>query len=354
MARKRRMEISGLNVLFCLLVIFIHIISYPVSAFPVNTLRYNLVMLPWRLSSFVVQGFILLSGVKVFLNGKDKLTFGAYFKARISGVIVPYAVCFLIYYLCFMRVYAYPLEVGFILKHFLLGSLVCHLYFIPIIFQFDLLFPVWKRVVNRCSPMLVIPFAILASQLLEGYLPQMIETAFEGCKFPYNDRIFTTYLSYWLIGCYIGKYYDAFCEMLKKNFTTVCVLFAISLVAVVGFSYLAFNQLVYIPYVNTVHGIYVLFVCMFLYALALKIPAEKLEKIPFLQEIDGASFYIYLYHMLTILFAGWVLQRLGIQAEGIAFIIRSVLAYGLTLPGCILYRKLKKRVPKLQSRKEIV
>lgn len=340
MERKRRVEISVLNTLFCLIVIFIHIISYPVAAFSANTPEYNVVMIPWRLCSFVVQGFVMLSGVKLFLNKKENLSFGAYLKGRIKGVIVPYSVCFAVYYLCFFLVYDYTFDAGFILKKFITGDLVCHLYFIPIIFQFDLLFPLWRRLVGKCSPKAVIPIAILFSMAMESFFPCLLGKIFLGFNFIYNDRLFTTYLSYWLIGCYIGKNYDKFCSMLKKYYGAVCIAFALSLIAVIGFSYLAYNQLAYIPWINLVHNLYVLLVCVFLYGTVLKVPPLVWEKIPLLFKIDRASFYIYLYHMLAVLLAEWFLNRVGICAQGTAFVIRALFAYGLTLPVCIMYQKL--------------
>lgn len=346
MERKRRVEISVLNTLFCLTVIFIHIISYPVDAFSVNTIKYNMVMIPWRLCSFVVQGFVMLSGVKLFLNKKDNLPFAVYLKGRIKGVIVPYAVCFAVYYLCFFAVYQYPLDVGFILKNFFTGDLVCHLYFIPIIFQLDLLFPVWKRLVKACSPVVVIPVAILFSALMEMYFPMLLGKA--GISFIYNDRIFTTYLSYWLIGCYIGKSYDNFCHLLKKYFWAVAVVFALCLVANIGVSYLAYNQLAVVRYTNLVQNAYVISVCMFIYGIVLFVPREKWEKLSLVFEIDRASFNIYLYHMFAILLAEALFERTGITAQGTALVIRAVIAYGITLPCCIIYQKTKKAIDKTQ------
>ena len=157
MPRERKTEISYLNILLCLFVIFIHIISFAVSGFEAGTLSYNLAMFPWRMVSFVVQGFILLSGVKLFLTKKDEMKYGKYLVSRIKGVILPYIFSFVIYYIFYFVVYDYPLDIAFILKHLVLGSLVCHFYFIPLLFQFDLLFPLWKKVINGTSPILSFP-----------------------------------------------------------------------------------------------------------------------------------------------------------------------------------------------------
>ena len=64
---KRKNELSLLNIIFCLLVIFIHIASAPIAGLSKGSWQYGVFFVPWRLSSFVVQGFIFLSGLKMFL-----------------------------------------------------------------------------------------------------------------------------------------------------------------------------------------------------------------------------------------------------------------------------------------------
>ncbi len=343
MTSKRRPEISILNVLFCLLVIFIHINSYAVAGFAPNTLKYTLVMIPGRLAAFVVQGFVLLAGVKLFLTGKDNVPYGKYILSRLRGVILPYAVSYALYYVFYFVVYDYPLDAAFILKHFALGSLVCHMYFIPIIFQFDLLFPLWKRIVNKCSAIIVIPFALLVSSILESFLPTMLSIAFKGVNFTYNDRIFTTYLAYWLIGCYIGKHYDSFTEILKKNFKTICTVFGTALVLCVYFSYIAFNNIAYVPFMNPLHSLYAICTIIFLYAVAIKIPEGAFAKIPLIPKIDRASYDIYLWHMMVLFFADFILKKLAVTAQGLSFVIRAVVVYSVTITLCILWQAFKKK-----------
>ncbi len=346
MARERKTEISYLNILLCLFVIFIHIISFAVSGFEYGTLPYNLAMFPWRMVSFVVQGFIMLSGVKLFLTKKDEQSYGKYLVSRLRGVILPYVFSYFVYYLFYFIVYDYPTDIGFILKHLVLGSLVCHFYFIPLLFQFDLLFPLWKRIINKCSPIIVIPFVLLFSLIFEIYFPNMISTAFPDISFVYNDRLFTTYLAYWIIGCYIGKYYGKFEEILKNNFKTICVCFSLSFALFIYYTYLAFNYISYIPFMNQVHSLYALSVIIFLYALFTRLP-KNMPK--FFSKIDSASYDIYLWHMLAVFFANFVISKIGIQSNLLGFIIRVVCAYGLTIPACIIWGSIKKTIKNKQK-----
>ena len=332
-----------LNVLFCLLVIFIHVISYPVSAFAPGTVKYTAAMLPWRLASFVVQGFVFLSGLKLFLNGKDKKSYFSYLKGRMRGIVLPYAVCYAAYYVYYMIRYDYPADALFFVRHFFVGSLVCHMYFIPMIFQFDLLFPLWKRLIEKVSGVVLVPFVVVLTMVLEGYLPIMLTSVFPSVNFAYNDRMFTTYLSYWLIGCYVGKHYEAFGEILKKNFKALSVIYAFVTLLCAAFSYLAFNQLAYVPYMNIWHSLYCLTTIVFLLGLAQKKSDLLWGRFPFFVSVDRASFYIYLWHMLVLLLTNDVLDYCGIAAQMPGFLIRCITVYGITIPACVLYQKLKKK-----------
>lgn len=67
MSQPRRPELSRLNVLFCLLVVFIHVASHPVSTLDPLSWQYALVLIPQRLAFVSVPGFFLLSGLKLTL-----------------------------------------------------------------------------------------------------------------------------------------------------------------------------------------------------------------------------------------------------------------------------------------------
>ncbi len=346
--RKRKSELSLLNILFCFLVIFIHTISYAVGAFPPGSFREALVILAWRLTSFVVPGFLLLAGVKLTLTGKDALPYGTYLKGRVRGILLPYVVAFCLYFLAFFLFYGYPLSPAFIAKHFVLGSLCYHLYFIPVLFQFDLLLPLWKRML-RVSPALVVPAALILSSLFESFLPNMLSTAF-GISFMYNDRVFTSYLAFFVIGLYIGKLYDAFCEILRKNFTALSILFGVIFLFTGYASFLAFGAGAAVPYMNILHFVYSLYAILFLFAVSLRVPETVFEKVPLLRKIDGASYHIYLYHVLCLYAVDFLLSRLGIVAALPAFLLRFGITAVLIPALCIFYLSLKKKVTKSTSK----
>ncbi|MBR5309448.1 MAG: acyltransferase [Clostridia bacterium] len=328
---KRRIELSLLNVLFCLTVIMIHILSYPVSQLDMGTAEYTAVMLLWRLMSFVVQGFVLLSGLKMFLTKKDTVGYFKYILGRIITVIVPYIICCVAYNLFFRYQYGYSFEGVEFWSKVATGHMVSHLYFIPLLLQFDLLYPLWKIIVGKCTPIIVVPTAVVLSCIFESKFPAMINAFTDGAFPIYNDRIFTTYLSFWLVGCYIGKYYDTFRETAKKHFATVSVIYGTSTVLCAFLSYYHYNGLASVPAMNEVHYIYTFGAIIFLLCLAIKLPENTVAHFPLLRVIDRLSYGIYLWHMMLLYTADVIISDLAIKGQWQSFGLRAVFVYGGTI-----------------------
>lgn len=333
MENKRKTEISLLNVLFCLLVIFIHVTSYPVSEYDISYTYYTLTMIPWRLSAFVVQGFILLSGVKLFLTKADTINYKDFFKSRAKNIFLPYLLWFFIYYALFMITAGYKFDIKFITKNLFNGNLVAHFYFIVIILQFYLLTPLWRIIVKKIKGIYIIPVAIIIT-LIADYIPLMIK------NFYYNDRIFTTYIGYWLIGCYIGANYDKFKDFLRKQKLSITLAFTLMLIINTYLSYLGYKQIKFIPYLNTIHTLYCYITIIFLYMLAFKFKECLNSNI--IRQIDKSSYLIYLSHIFVIYFVNFLISKTGITSIGASYIIRILLVYPITIYGCILWYKLKK------------
>lgn len=342
--KKRRQELSAMNVMLCIFVVMIHILSYPIAVFSPGTdshsvLRHDAVLIPSQLISFAVQGFVLLSGLKLFLDDRDDIKYLRYLKKRFFSVVLPYLICFTIYYIYFIIIYAYPVNnAGFILKHIFCGSLVYHLYFIPLIVQFDLLLPLWRKIVHGISPILVIPAAIFAGAFFEIYLPSLIEVFTDKPLAIMNDRIFTTYIGFWLTGCYIGKYYDEFAELCRKNFGIITSVFSASAAILALFSHFAYNWICAVPALNNIKYFYCISAILFFLALYLMLPEDSLGKIPIVKLIDRHSYGIYLIHVLLLIVTDrFVIEKYAVQNQLLAFILRFVAAYaGTVIVLCIV------------------
>jgi len=340
----RRPEISALNVLFCLLVIFIHSTSETLSVLEPLDWPYAAVMLPWRLSAFVVQGFLLLSGVKLFL--RPGLHPGKFYLSRLKGIVLPYVIWVGIYYLFFLAKGYYSFSLPELARYIAVGDLVAHFYFIVVIVQFYALAPLWKWAIPRVSPVIGIPFALLLTGILGQYLPNFIDLLIPDYYFPYTDRIFTTYLVYWVAGCYIGQNYPAFLEILRKNRGAIGGMFALCALGDGLLSWLHFSGRKYIGFLETVHTAYVVSAILFCYMLAVWW-FDRREQGRWLPVLDRGTYGVYLLHCLVIFVLNDLLARLAIPAAGVNYLLRLAGAYGLSWGLVLLWRGLTARLGSL-------
>ena len=200
MEKKRNPTLSYLNLLFCLTVVFIHVSSEPVTALDRHSFAYYAVMIPWRLSSYVVQGFLFLSGVKLCFDGKDKLERSAFWRRRIQSVVIPYLLWNLLYYCYFVHNGYFPFRLSDLAGYTLRGDLVSPFYFVVVIVQFYLLAPLFVRLTAKCrpAPLLAASFVLMLA-LWKGTVPLLRTLGICG-SFAYMDRVFVTYLFYFVLG----------------------------------------------------------------------------------------------------------------------------------------------------------
>jgi peptidoglycan/LPS O-acetylase OafA/YrhL len=332
-----------MNAVLCLIVIFIHVSAVPVTALSKGSYAYAVVFVPWRLSAFVVQGFIFLSGLKYFIGGA-KLDYRKFYVTRLTRVLLPYVLWNLIYYAYFIYTGIYTFSMAELLRFLVSGTLVGHFYFIVVIVQFYLLMPLWQRLVDKASPFLLLVSAAVISLLLGEYLPRMIQTVFPGCVFMYNDRVFTTYLIYWLAGCCAGKYYDALLARIKRGRWYIAAGFFVLAAAEVVFSYIVFAGVQKLGWLNILHYTYCLGAVLFLFTLFTWVYEKRPAAGRLIRGIDAASYNIYLSHCLVIFLVNALMYRAGITRIGAAYAIRILAVYSVTLTLCIVWTKIKKRL----------
>ncbi|MBR5808518.1 MAG: acyltransferase, partial [Clostridia bacterium] len=297
---QRKNELSFLNIIFCLLVIFIHVASAPVTELLKGSWQYGAIFVPWRLSAFVVQGFIFLSGLKMFLK-EDTGKYLAYCKNKFSKIVFPYimtVVLFYVYFLC-RNYFAFSVKdlFGYIIK----GDLVSHFYFVIAIVQFYILKPVWTFMVNKISPKIAVIVSIIIMFLCK----------YAFSAFAYNDRLFTTYLVYWVMGCYAGKHYESLLCHIKKNKMAY-----ISQFAIVAFleAVISYTQFVYggMKFLEELHFLYCISAILCASGFATLVSDRVMNK-KLLKKIDSSSYYIYLIHPLFIFITDGMLKKYGIN-----------------------------------------
>lgn len=339
---KKRRELSVCNVVFCLLVLFIHISAEPVTLYDKQSVLYIATLSLWRLSSFVVQGFLFLSGVKLFLPTTRRFSYRKFYLSRLKRVVLPYIAAFVLFYLFFLAtgaVEANPLDAA---RRLALGDLTAHFYFVVVIVQFYLLMPLWRAMAKRGSPLLSVVTSLLLMAILKQYLPEILRVLFGVADFPHNSRLFTSYLFFFILGVFCGEHYERFWKALREQKKAVIVGWILTAFVNCVFIYWNSVGVYYAQWLDNFHILY-----CFLSILLSLLAAERISVLErrrgrlatLITRIDEASYTVYLVHPLFIFLFDRVARRVGIESVSLRYLLRFIVVYALSCGLCFLFRK---------------
>jgi len=336
-AKKRKPELAWMSLAFCMMVLFSHCAGHPITHLRTDSWQFALLLLLQRLTYVSVYGFFVISGVKFTLPRSKPLQWGDYFKSRAKGLLLPYLAANVIYYAFYCWVVKYYIfDWGDFLEYLLHGNLVSPFYYLIVMFQLTLLGPAFKWVAEHIDWKIALPVALVISWGSELYLAQFIGWLIPGYEYRWSDRTVTTYLVYYLAGCYIGRNYDGFTARLKKAWLPVTAAFILLAGANLTFVYRLRVLGIWSELVSYSHLAYLIAAILFCFCAALWLdrPLPKL-----LARVEKASFLIYLYHSILISALEWLSFRLNITDVGLLFALRVPLIYIGTPILCILWQE---------------
>ena len=337
--RTRKSDIVFLNIIFCMLVIFIHIASEVVSNMPKDTAFFKIVFSAHRLSSFVVQGFILLSGVKLFLHRGESINYLKYYKTRFTRVYVPYILWVIVYYIYFCANGYFEFSLSNLLLHILYGDLSAHFYFVIILIQFDILAPLWMLLFRRGNAVAHVAFSLIITVICGQFLMPILTTLFPSIPNINLDNCFLRYQMYWTAGCMIGRHYDKFQSYLKKNIPEICISFFICGALNVALTLVTVGH--FPIWLDFIHIMYCMSAILFFYMLSqLFSGCGKVVLAP-LSAIDKSSYTIYLLHCLVLVIVNDKMTDAGITALQSRFYIRTAAVYGISIGIAFLWQLCK-------------
>ena len=342
--QKKKTELSFASVVLMLLVIFIHVASEFVSNGDRSSPVFAGMLSLHRLSSFAVQGFIFLSGLKLFLR-KDGFSLLRFYAKRARRVVFPYVIAFAVFYLYFIYTNRITPSVGGFFRELFSGGLVSHFYFVAIICQFYLLIPLWRLIAEKASPTLTLTVSLILMLILRVYLPEMTRYVF-GAEFAYNQRLFTTYLFYFVAGMFAGKYYDRFREFLSLRRRGILILFAVIAVIDCFAIWSIETKLAYLSWADMFHVLYCISAICALLSLAVKYAEKPKKTDSIILTLDAASYNVYLIHPLFIFVSESLLARMGVASLSLRLVFRAVFTYVLAIGLCVGIEKIKQCVRK--------
>ena len=323
------------------MVIFIHVTSYPITNLSIDSFSVKLLYPFQRLCGVAVYGFIFLSGVKLFLSNGEKADYKKYILSKLKKIYIPYVVVTIFYYFFEIKREYYIFNVKELISFILTGNGECHLYFVIIIMQFYFLLPLWKCLVkNKNIIWLILVLTFFINLLFVYKLPSILNSLFK-MNFIFNDRVFSSYLFFWILGCITGKNYDLFKENLKKKKEIVIFLFMFFLFLDILMSYNIRAYGVFYSLMDFIHLVYVSIAVIFFFILCNTEIFKRIEKNKLFKSINDASYEIYLSHILFVYIINDIMFPLKV-GEMKEYVIRFFFVYLFSICFSVLYKKILK------------
>ncbi len=332
--KKRITEISLMNIFFAMLVILIHLCSKHLSAPDKFAIEYKVILSVWRLSSFVVQGFIFLSAFKFFSRDERSFKYGKFYLSRLTEIVIPYVVFSVIYYFLFLHLGFYPEgqnHLSYILHGLYKTNIVGHFYFVIIILQFYLLMPLWRFLNKRVKYHYLLPVALIITVIYSYYFPE-------------SDKSILKYLIYWVFGMCFGKHYSDAKKYSKELFPLTLILFICCGVADASLMWCNLAGVYAFPYLEYLHILYSSLAILFFFEVARKF--KGIYKFKVLKAVNGASYYIYLSHCIFIYLFDYVIIHKIADLTSHPSIVRWAFVYIASILFSVLFVNIKKRITK--------
>lgn len=333
MTKTRVSEIDVLKGIAIIAVLTIHTTSNAVVTLEKSSLSYILFTSINRLAQFAVPAFIFASAMLLTYNYSDKLDIGVFYKKRFKNVIFPYISWIVIYGAYLVVRYHMPLKSILTVQNLLLGGMFYHMYFIVIIVQLYLLFPLLLylyKLINKNIYTVVISIVLLqiADILLFRHLGN-------------SSVLFITYISFFVAGMYIG---DNIKTWIKNHTLEGIISLIISIILgylFVRISFLSFaGKAVNDDLYNLHWYTYTLMASIFF--MALSTPILKLHYLSMILIKAGKlSFGIYLMHPLVL----DILTHLLKTGKPIIFDIYIIIEFIVILIISYIITKIIRKIP---------
>lgn len=341
----KKKELNTMNAIACLLVILIHVLSFAIGALKRNSWQLVALFFPWKVSGFVVPMFLYTGAVKMGLyyskKGLSVRDYSSYVLKRIKKIYLPYVLWVIIYYIAFIFIGYVRGDIGEFFLYLLDGNLSSPFYYVIIVMQFYLLLPVWVWMVKKVPAYVGVLGAVLVT-LISYQLPNIV------VGFKYFDRVFPSYLIFWVIGLYAGKYYESVVNMLRNR--SGLIISVSGVLFYLGLSYFQYRTQRYFFNMGTIKIVNDILSIALVQAIALKLNDVKGRIRGVIDGIYESSFSVYLSHCLFLTIFTYYLQIKGVTDIKVLIAVRFLVCY--TLPF-LLYKAKKDVLGRVLRRKVI-
>ncbi|HEX9059812.1 MAG TPA: acyltransferase [Clostridia bacterium] len=267
---------------------------------------------------FAVPLFIILSGLLLFLSdGSQKSNALNFYKKRARKMIIPFAV-WTAFYIIFSNIAVVKAGkfglhdfIALFFKGLIYGNGYDHLYFMTIIIQLYLLYPILNYLISRWQyPALIISFAVTLTYQAGVYLQMLNMIKLPWTPLPYYE-FFPTWIFYFVFGMYLGKNITGFERAISNKKVIIGSVWLTSL------ALLILDSRVTKIYESIRPSIifYCVMTFLFTYCIAVSLNAidERLNNIA--KWISMQSFMIYLSHLVFMKISSSLFVHLGLAGR---------------------------------------
>ncbi len=337
--RDKLYELDYIRFIACFAVMIVHITATGIEEYIHGSFPYMLMLILNRSIKFTTPVFILLSGVTSFYSYGHKnreFKYMEFLYKRLSKVLIAYFVWCLIYYMAYIYLGYYTLDIKFFLKSLLQGTMSYHLYFVIIIVQMYIVGPIFYFILKNSKRRVTI-------LIIAGIITCLCA---EFIRFNLSDRLFLKYMVFYMLGIYITMEYDKFYAWIKRNKVFIILGYIIMSIIYVLVSYLNSPAYTFVWFLFSS-------ISLFYVYLAGLLMKDKLKDIyPFVKVFGQSSYYIYLMHplVLTLMIIYAENNFLSVTNKIILYVFTVI---PITVISCLTYTHIRNKSKKRKSKAAI-
>ena len=242
--KKRLYEIDILRGFAMLSVVSIHVSNIPMAILASGK-RYFLVYMFNSFINYAVPMFLLISAIMAAYSEAGRpMELLQYYKKKLIRLALPYLAWTLLYIL--FRVIIHSILLQDILswrnwvQWILQGRAYEHLYFMAVICQFHILFPILIKMARLVKDKPIWAFIIaVGGQNIVYWLNKL----WLYKTFPYFQSSFFWYFGLMFLGLYLGLNYDKVCAWLRKNAKWLAISCLVSAIAYLFYRYILYANI---------------------------------------------------------------------------------------------------------------